>query len=540
MKFNSKFEFKSRISALLGLDGSDRNKCPFRFPSSYDVKNVISRTFDAHQNQLCNLLSALHSVCLTLDIWANKHRSFFGVTAHGLDENTFERISVALSCTKFPHPHTGDNIAEQTQLMYATYQLSTQKVVAGIMDNAANFSKAFRDHGLNHDEYSAFVECEDEAQDDSLNFEKDNNDTTSAEETTYFFPEVLSSTILPDRVTCACHNFNLIGTKDISEAQNDRVYSKLYISSFEKLNKLWNKTQRSKSSETIRQILHCGLNRPVITRWNSVCNCVSEIIEKESKLVDDVMTEFGIPTFTPTEKVFLKEWVQVLTPVTSALLNLEKTNCHYGILLPTLFTVRKRMNVFLSTNEIKYCKPLAQAILMGMRKRFIVMDFKTKEAVPALIATCTHPHFKLRWLGELKSSDNIEFIRQCLLRAAEDFVSNETINLNSKSCSLDEGNSCFPKLNILNFELILKCYFVSVSAHQGKSFSYDFDDSMQTTSLSIQTEILNFLQQPCTADLNDFGQLHQFPVIKKMFLKYNTILPSSAPVERLFSFAGIL
>lgn len=106
---------------------------------------------------------------------------------------------------------------------------------------------------------------------------------------------------------------------------------------------------------------------------------MSEINVLDSDKLDLLMTKFDITPFTPTERDFLKEFVKVLTPITSGLRNLEQSNCHFGILLPKLLTIEKQLSFHLNSNDVKYCKPLVCAILKGVHDRFEIMKRKRRK-----------------------------------------------------------------------------------------------------------------------------------------------------------------
>lgn len=61
-------------------------------------------------------------------------------------------------------------------------------------------------------------------------------------------------------------------------------------------------------------------------------------------------------------------------------------------------------------------------------------------------------------------------------------------------------------------------------------------ETTQMTSSSAEEEVQRYLQDPDKS----LASLKMYPMIRDLFLKYNTTLPSSAPVERLFSQGGLI
>ena len=63
---------------------------------------------------------------------------------------------------------------------------------------------------------------------------------------------------------------------------------------------------------------------------------------------------------------------------------------------------------------------------------------------------------------------------------------------------------------------------------------YVIDDNGPSTSKStVEIEILNYINSKHT----NLDMLNNYHIIKMLFIKYNSILPSSAPVERIFCIA---
>jgi len=126
----------------------------------------------------------------------------------------------------------------------------------------------------------------------------------------------------------------------------------------------------------------------------------------------------------------------------------------------------------------------------------------------------THPYFKLRWLLT-QLADQQSRLKNPSIAAARDMsvaLPNAAVPTNSEDTDDD--------------------YFAFIDSADTEASQAASD----TTNNKCDLEVLQFLDD----SKKDLEMLNRYPVVKKLFVQHNAVLPSSAPVERLFSFAGMI
>lgn len=475
--------FQNLIAVCLGYPNI--TEFPFKFMSERTVKRKIFNLYDEHVKDLEKTLSMQKWFSLTMDIWSCKNRSYLAVSIHYIDDKTFERKSFLLTCEDFPSPHTHEQIAERLQMLYHKFSLKPSSIVASVTDNGSNFVCTFKTFGRIREEMANFFEQLKEAcnENDSDDFPRDSEITKITDLLTQFSSDELSRIsesdleneaahlyelidsreesddlasnrnnssndsdleyinnvitnvkmneddllMLPNRIPCNTHILNLVGGADSLAAYKNGTYAKMYQSVFEKLNLLWHASGRQKTSEIIIKCLGRNFNKPNKTRWNWLHDRISEMLQFDSIKLNLAMMSLQISPFTDSQRKFLLEYKFVLSPIAEALDNLQQGKAPYAIVLPTIYDTSKKLNRIKDGNSLKHCKPLVTAILRGFDKRLgHLLNVDDEKSHAAIIATVTHPFFKLRWIAiEERTPKYIERIIDILTNAANEiFIEN--------------------------------------------------------------------------------------------------------------------
>lgn len=321
------------------------------------------------------------------------------------------------------------------------------------------------------------------------------------------FLEELDSNRLPHQLRCCNHTLSLVATTDFMKVlKNNNTAYKVHQTAIAKCTILWNSWQRPKYAEVVRSNIECKLMRPCPTNWNSLFDSIQQILKYKNQ-INDILVDIGLNNlFKNIDFEYLEEYCMVMKPIATALGSLQSdNNNYYGQLFPTVFSLKKRLDNLILQKNFRFLTLVAPELLNCFVQRFNSFFELSPVVNNALIAAAVHPFFKLRWITTPADYQNIKLKINQLCIDAIDII---------------QGNG-----------------IESESNFSSKENFYVFSDYSTATNKKknvVEVELNKFWE-----DKNfNINVLENYPNIKKLFIKFNTNLCSSAPVERLFSFAG--
>lgn len=386
---------------------------------------IDERLFVKREN-LMSSLKEVRSVSIAIDAWSMRQKTFMSIAVNWIDPNDFRRISSLIGCEVFDAASSNEYLIEQAQQIYSDYNISS-KIVATVTNN-------------------------------NLQYERSN-----------LFNEVIYLQLdkLVNHIKNPTHSFELIGIDVANKALANEQYAEAHKSVFTKFDALMEYVKQrnlpKKSASNINTIFNH--HSAVGSKVTEIYNTISNLATCDTENLNETLVELHIPIFTETDFSFMKEYALIIEPIATAIEYLQKNNCYYATLLPMVYSMKDNlMDVQQNRGlEIQLCQPLLTAILNGVEQTFEhLFDFTNEKCVPAIIATCTHPFFKMRWLKDaLKTPTNTNHILDLLVKVAKEYddgKKGKTEEGTSTKDGKEEENQTKLRIFLFKFHLMSKKY----------------------------------------------------------------------------------
>lgn len=446
----------------------------------------VDQGFSKMREELLAKLSNVQFVCTTADVWTANDRSFFGMTCHWIDSSSLERKSAALGFARLQGRPAYDTIERRIHDIHVAYNIES-KVQTTVTDNASPFVSVFREFDLDNQEGSVDV-----------GFYESVSALLEGE------PEQDMRVFLPTVQRCASHTLEQIVTEDFWQALSQGPMCQLFYSTMAKVFAIWSKCHHLQvGMEAAEEIGKMALVVPAVIRWNVEYCALQKIVSLSEQERTELCTRLEVPRVQQEEVAFLKEYVAVFHPLAFALeLFQAEQKCYLGLVIPTVLSLKNKLSE--QKEAANYFGDVIGAIVMAIDVRFQEL-FASMEAK---FATATTPQFRLWWMAAAEREE------MCSLLATE-------------ASQIDP------------------CDLIVVNTSRNSSTIESEDDFFSYGPVKPATPIQPWgVMEEIRKYIEGTGKslecLQEFPRVQHLFLKYNTTLPSTAPVQRLFSQKGNL
>ena len=222
----------------------------------------------------------------------------------------------------------------------------------------------------------------------------------------------------------------------------------------------------------------------------------------------------GVGAFTDADISFLKEYEKVMQFVANALDIIQGENRAYlGCLLPIVCLTKSKLELLSAHGVLVHCKPLVEAMLAGIDKRFLPL----MTDIEYQLAAAFHPRFRLVWLEKFDAG-KVPRVKAAM----------EEHLIKALGVSAVEGDGSGQQHTVREEE------DDPFMAELFRPSDNNTNVSGRSVRRKAESILVHWLNGDTTGDFSNDTFLHE-PALISLFVQFNTAIPSSAAVERFFS-----
>jgi hypothetical protein len=245
--------------------------------------------------------------------------------------------------------------------------------------------------------------------------------------------------------------------------------------------------------------------------------------------------------FSNNDFIILEELVGILEPFYEISIKCQaETAVTVSLVVPSIVHLITHLRDI--KQDISFCGKLIQQLQESIETRFcgIINRLNQVDVIDNdhygdplyFIAAVLDPSFKFYWIRDLQLAVQIENrLKQNIIQLI--------INEMSKDSKLFAIES-----HTIDFSLTASSWSTStLKQKRRKLFNYD-DSNMNVSNKSITfdpaVELDAYLKDPVRSKFSDYWFHSQLNILKKLVVRIFSVQASSAPIERVFSYAGLI
>ena len=486
-------------------------------PSTTLIGKEIDKVLVDMKNKIQDYLCKAQRVSLCTDVWTKKGMtaSYLGITAHFFSRHDHKRHRVTIAVRRFPHPHTAENIKQIVKEVLQDWSIPLPKVKAVLTDNASNMVKAFRQEAELAEGGDSSGESDDE--NDALELGGDEEDFETRE-----LNHELAFHSFCKRLSCFAHTLQLV----VHRFMEDHALCAI-VKRVQALVKKVNKSSRA----TELLVAKCGkkLVGSCPTRWSSMYLMIERVLAVRVPL-SRVLDELEWDNLAVSEWKTLENILNLLKPFAQyTALSCGEDYTTLSSVIPIIMELNLHLEDMKKVSELRNVCGIFQSELKYRFRRCTDPGDPGHEPL-FLVAALLDPRYKL-----LLNPVQMETAKKELLKELKEAAGS------SNSGSSDDGAS--PQQSTEEPEEPRPKRFCHLSRLLEKKVK---EGIQKVAKAPAGLQQLDQYIQAVHQLPEDFDPLQfwienetMYPLLASVAVDVLTIPGSSAPIERVFSTAGL-